>query len=189
MVVVVVVLILNSVKLDVSFWKRKSRVSSASLFLSVSSGIVMLTTEAGSPQLWMIKALAALRQTSIRQKQKWSGWYLRSSWKWGKSFQSNPRHSPSSPTVGLWSPGSQGMTLTWHQVELRNQVKPKSPQTKDVSTLLTGVWTQEPGFGALIQTWGKELQKESSFRADWSARLTSGQVWSSRERLCVVEVT
>ena len=81
-VVVVVVLILNSVKFDVSFWKRKSSVSSASfLFSYVSSDSVLLTTEAGSPQLWMIEALAALRQRSIMQKQKWSGWCLRSSWK------------------------------------------------------------------------------------------------------------
>ena len=73
-VVVVVLLILNSVKLDVSFWKRNKRVSSSSLlFPSTSSGSVVLAAEVGSPQLWMIKVLAASRQTSIRQKQKSSG--------------------------------------------------------------------------------------------------------------------
>ena len=84
--VVVVVLdvklfILNSVKLDVSFWKRNSSVSSSSSLSSKSLDSVRLAARSGSPQASMMKALAASRHCSTRQKQKSSGWWLTRSWK------------------------------------------------------------------------------------------------------------
>ena len=64
--VVVVVLdvklfILNSVKLDVSFWKRNSSVSSSSSLSSKSVDSVRLATRSGSPQVSRMRALAASR--------------------------------------------------------------------------------------------------------------------------------
>ena len=84
--VVVVVLdvklfILNSVKLDVSFWKRNSSVSSSSSLSSKSVDSVRLATRSGSPQVSRMRALAVSRHCSTRQKQKSSGWWLTRSWK------------------------------------------------------------------------------------------------------------
>ena len=61
--VVVVVLdvklfILNSVKLDVSFWKRNSSVSSSSSLSSKSLDSVRLAARSGSPQVSRMRALA-----------------------------------------------------------------------------------------------------------------------------------